>query len=1063
MSQWKPIVVKSYLTDVADQQSGVLKWSDLTLLENDFYDYLNGNVGPMGGDGGGIEDRLLAVRTVDGELALTWQDVYTHPPYAPALDQDFVINIGLDTNNNLDGVVDFELELDSDPGVYGLNNYSFSADQINTAQVAGHMATFHQTIDWQGTATYPANINDVRDTASSNVVGVGIFSDFDVTLSSDYAGHVTATTATGDDDDQAGQAASLGQAVNLSHLPICIDGHTDSAHNCITVGAVFSGDYNANHYIHKIHNSGATDATSAEKLAGPGNTNPLWPEQGVSDDATWGGDFVTWHLKFQGGPLDNSWPDSPQHNYEAYSAEAVANKVRILKTIAGGMSNNEVGHPQNIAMTSTSSAWIQSSANWLVVDEPVGHVNYNGSGGVDSYFSLVYADIDVDAIPAAKGSGLDCAAADIAHALCQANQYGNYKSQILLSDRLTGDRQSDKYRWWNMEVTGDFSGSGEGWTSNTFKIANDPAVSGESTPTFHFSGDDTLLASGELIEEFSIKGNVGTVVSNYSGREYNQSPSGTEKMDTPITVVAQSNQTHYTDTTLPNSGLIPDGPATLVTIAGIYGDNNRIRVISSGDGMNFSELNTADLQSGNIHLGAPSNLSSSSTDNAAGNTHTHAIPTTADGSNPSSGPGEWQTVLRTTSAINEIGTLAAGSLVLEKLIVRGSYSEGVGDNLRTTLTSDDSAIADQVIQLNVNFSQLPFDGINPHCSNSSTGNNDTGYDNVSECQQTDGTCTCANGTNSGNGGTCLSDGTENYADCSALSDFVGSGDGAGGAATDSEWVADFVWITTAVSNYGAAMPMLGQNSSGVVFGNDPLGGLEWQGGFLYYGDPSSAVTGATEDKWGEEEFTPLYIKDTGDAAVGGSGYKGLEIGDVTWTNAANYSDDDVPSVIYGIDGYVAVLGSSSVIGSTAPTNLLTDGVLLVKDFYSSGANAGELWINPQVASNASSWSNYYNTYDDANGETGSGYNLALGIGSQGDDGDGSAIQKKTGGYLECQYLTLGDVGDVTDNSSGAESIANMIDNQTDTIVNGMVVAQYETGGGTAAGGMDGSLFLIVQE
>jgi hypothetical protein len=1039
MAQWKPILVKSLLDSASDQQSGVLQWSDLTLLQNEFYDVTAGNVGDM--DGGGLNNRLLAVTDAGaGGMVTSWQDIYVHPPYSPS---QGIYSFSIDIGNTLTstGSVDLSL-LDTDPGTSADSTYSYSAAQIAAAVSAGDMDMFHQNENWQDNGGAPAGnyptAGQVSDLASNNVVSMGVLKTVSATLLSNADGHVTATTALADGGDDAAQAAAYGADINIGQLPVCVGNTVDAYFNCTTEGNDFTGDYNANDYSHKIYNTSTTAATQPQLNTGA--------NQGVTNDPDWSGDLVRWEVDFLGGPLSAGMFGSPTANSAPGTALSVNNRVRIITSLTGGVSNEETGHSQKLTMLQNNQgAHLQDGTNWLVVDEPAGHISYDGSIGTDSYFELEFEDIDVDDIPAAAaGVSLACGGADAGTYLCLANQYGSYQTTIDVDDRLdTADREADQFRWWNLEVTGDYTGGGAvaPHETNTYKTVNDIAVHG-ANPDFHFSGDDGY---SDLVDEFNIKGHTG-IGWDADGRQYDHTPaSGTERMDTPITVLHNASATAFT------SGVnIIDGTetATLITISGIYGDNNRVKTITSGVGMDFPTIDSGTNQTGPIHVGMPSTLTSLSTNSTAqisGTTHSHEIPTTHNGSDPENGVGEYRMVLRTTHDETDSIVPNAGSLILEDLLVRGSYSEGVADSDRVLLIAGDTAIADQVIQLNVQFNQL--DDTAYYCSNTTSGDGTTGYQTQPECVQTDGDCVCADGlTSCDSGGT----GTD-YATCAGYGDYIGYGDGTGGASDASEWVSDYLWVTTEVTSYGALFNTLGELATGVIFGNDENDATT--GGFTFFGNSSPHSTGAGDEYWGAGAFTPLYFKDIVD---GDLSYKGVELGNVTWTSNAYYSDNDVPTVIYGSDGYVAVLGSSNGLNGASPNNTLTDGVLLVKDDYDGGANAGELWINPQVASQVSSWANYYTGYDDINSETGTGYNLAMGIGEQGNDGDGSAIVAGSGGYLQCQYLTLGDVGDVMDSTAGQESIANMIDNQG-SMVNGMIVAKY------AAGGVDGSLFLLVNE
>lgn len=244
MGQWKPILVKSLLDAPSDQQSGVLKWSDLTLLQNEFYDVTEGNVGDI--DGSGLTKRLLAV-TDDGSgnMETSWQDIYVHPPYAPNQGAYvFSINIGNSAS------VDLSL-LDEDPGTSIDSTYSFNATQIANAVAASDMDMFHQSENWQVNGTYPLP-EAASDLASGNVVSMGVMTEFNAALNTNAGGHVTGTTALADNENDSDQAAAYGDGINIGNLPICVGDATDADHNCATEGSNFSGDYNANNYYHKL-------------------------------------------------------------------------------------------------------------------------------------------------------------------------------------------------------------------------------------------------------------------------------------------------------------------------------------------------------------------------------------------------------------------------------------------------------------------------------------------------------------------------------------------------------------------------------------------------------------------------------------------------------------------------------------------------------------------------------------------------------------------------------------------------------------------------------------------
>ena len=668
----------------------------------------------------------------------------------------------------------------------------------------------------------------------------------------------------------------------------------------------------------------------------------------------------------------------------------------VLNNVEIHINNTSANHPQNVSdiITDAYGAVLMNgttAAPYLFQADPVDqHIDpsllVSGPALHASGDHLLYAageTIDIwDLVFSTSAAALsfDCDYPDPAtdpsdaEAVCANNLLASAGGpNFTQTVKYTGDLAADFYRSWGILDGGNLTGGGGSTLSSI----------GSS------SGFQRTSIAATVEDELNLVGS---------------SLPASLDMDSPVTTSKDISITFSNGNAIidPVSGSAVSGNVPLITIAGTYGDNARIRDLSSGDALSFVDLDsgTGNLY-GAVSLAAPFSIDSLSTNSVSDVTgvsgHTHQIISTDDGST------NRNTVLRTD---------ADGAITVQDLDVKGSLWDGSGG---VVFVNANSAIADSVLQLNTMYTALEA----PYCTDGS-------YLAYASCLQAAGTCSCADG-----GGSCAL-GADlsgyDYATCEGAdaTNWLGYGDGTGGNAAGVEWIPTHSWVTHELDDYGDFPPVseLGDIPAiGTIFGHSTPanGGVTYIGGY-------SSKPGSFPGDSGSSSY-PVLFKDLSLA------YKGLELGEVAWQSSG------VLSPGAGMD-YTALFarGTKPIVGFT--DHYASDGVLTLykEGFGSDAANAGNLVLAPNdVIENQ----NYYNGIEVPNQPivTGAAHNSALALGSPA-TAEAYDVVPNSGGYLECSTLSLGDVGNIATSAD----VAYKIDTLSDELQHGMLVATHGTGG-----------------
>tara|TARA_Y100000034_G_C6907273_1_gene421447 strand:- start:936 stop:3761 length:2826 start_codon:yes stop_codon:yes gene_type:complete len=796
--------------------------------------------------------------------------------------------------------------------------------------------------------------------------------------------------------------------------------------------------------------AGALSFTTAElklsqlSTAGTGGM-PQDLNANLYEHKTYGTNEVIYALNWDGGPQNGT--ETGENNPAVQD-----NRFRIATDITVDMqNNNHEGHPQNLPYEifkygedTVGSLQMNGTLQnpYLFESElkinGVRHVNTDDVLNLSvSHHDLHIYDIKYSQLTDCNDPAYMATATSNEITACKNNDDADFVSS---AQSFTGAWNADYFKYWKVQAA-----------SSTLKVG--------STNTFQYgdAGDEA-----DLTGDFAALGDT-------TGISF--------EMEDPVETF-RTNDSHwsYTDSQgTPHTEAITDGSnVPLITVQGVYGTNNRVRQIEAGVGFHFNTLGKhTNLTGGEISLGLPSTLSATTDNSASGTTHTHEIQSTWNGADNANFGGDYDMILRSTGAAGEAASsgMVDGSLQLQDLQIHedGTFWDGTNN----IVFHPSGSINDPVVQLNVVYSD-----IEGYCSESTIVTNE--YDCVSAggtcgdntydddydgCFQAAGTCVCADGS-----GVCGATGTETYSQCEALVDpanWNGYGDGVGGFSTNAEWVvtnswaADNVWIATEIDSYGE-FPISGELGDslavGLVLGN----AVAKEGGAVTIGTGSS-VAGTYVGTAGTFDH-PVRFRNPSNLA-----YKGLEIGSNKWNSITqrelgfDMTDGSTGIAAHGDSDYNrnALMGIGT--GSSwidAGDEHVSDGVLTIIPTYSSfdnttgeGANSGNMVLNP---SNQVGNTSFYDSeaVPDQPGISGTGYNLALGIGTYSADGGGapnsagSYIVADSGGSLSCDYIILGDIGDINTTTDPAY----MIDqNLLHTTQNGMLVAKH--GADSAGGGL----------